>query len=184
MFLPLAGQLETGPGRPLMVWASEIFGANPVCVAWFITASVSAFHHSPAILYRFAYYKKVSKFQTCRAHRDTSWSVFLGSKLTQYDGNFSEGLRERVRNMSFGKNDNGAIKGCSKPWDMCMPPQCSSLANDRKIVHITLPCLNWTLCDVGRSICPATSQLANSMPEKSIKCWENANNHNKLVRGV
>lgn len=31
-----------------MVKASERFGAPPVCCAWLITVSVSAFHHSPA----------------------------------------------------------------------------------------------------------------------------------------
>jgi hypothetical protein len=30
-----------------MVKASETFGPPPVCSAWLITASVSAFHHSP-----------------------------------------------------------------------------------------------------------------------------------------
>ena len=38
----------TGPGCPLIVWASETFGANPDFKASFITASVSDFHHSPA----------------------------------------------------------------------------------------------------------------------------------------
>ena len=30
--------------------------------------------------------------------------------FTQYNGDFFEGLRERVWNMSFGKNDNGTMK--------------------------------------------------------------------------
>lgn len=32
-----------------MVKASDKFGPLPVCNAWLITASVSAFHHSPAV---------------------------------------------------------------------------------------------------------------------------------------
>jgi hypothetical protein len=47
--VPCVEQLETVPGRPLMVWASETFGANPDLRASLITASVSDFHHSPTI---------------------------------------------------------------------------------------------------------------------------------------
>lgn len=48
LVIPLAEQLYNGPGRPLIVYASETFGPPPVCKAWLITASVSTFHHSPA----------------------------------------------------------------------------------------------------------------------------------------
>ena len=47
MLVPSVEQLGTGPERPLIVCASDIFGGKPVCVAWLTTASVSAFHHSP-----------------------------------------------------------------------------------------------------------------------------------------
>ena len=47
-----------GPGRPLMVCASDMFGGNPDCVAWFITASTSAFHHSPTIAYFLVMFSK------------------------------------------------------------------------------------------------------------------------------
>ena len=49
MLVPSVEQLGTGPERPLIVCASDIFGGKPVCVAWLTTASVSAFHHSPKI---------------------------------------------------------------------------------------------------------------------------------------
>lgn len=39
-------QFGTAPGKPLMVWASETFGARPELKASFMTASVSDFHHS------------------------------------------------------------------------------------------------------------------------------------------
>lgn len=45
--VPWEEQLGKGPGKPLMVWASETFGGRPDFVAWFTTASTSAFHHSP-----------------------------------------------------------------------------------------------------------------------------------------
>ena len=47
-----------GPGRPLMVCASDMFGGNPDCVAWFITASTSVFHHSPTITYFLGMFSK------------------------------------------------------------------------------------------------------------------------------
>jgi len=47
--LPWDGQLETGPGCPLIVWASETLGANPEFRASLTTASVSDFHHSPTL---------------------------------------------------------------------------------------------------------------------------------------
>lgn len=46
--LPCDEQLESGPGWPLIVWASDTFGAKPDFRASLITASTSDFHHSPA----------------------------------------------------------------------------------------------------------------------------------------
>lgn len=40
------GQFGMDPERPLIVWASETFGANPDLRAALITFSVSDFHHS------------------------------------------------------------------------------------------------------------------------------------------
>ena len=50
-YIPCVEQLatETVPGSPLMVWASETFGANPDLRASLITSSVSDFHHSPTV---------------------------------------------------------------------------------------------------------------------------------------
>jgi hypothetical protein len=45
----LVGQKKSGPGFPFIVWESELFGATPELIAWLITDSVSAFHHSPIV---------------------------------------------------------------------------------------------------------------------------------------
>nr|AFK45038.1 unknown [Medicago truncatula] len=47
---------------------------------------------------------------------------------------------------------------------MCMPKKCSSLTSNGEIVCITMSRLNWTLCDICRSISPTCSQLPNTMP--------------------
>lgn len=52
----------------------------------------------------------------------------------------------------------------SKPENMCMPPKCSSLSCEGKIVHIHLARLNRALGYVCRPISPACSQLSDSMP--------------------
>jgi hypothetical protein len=47
VLVPLEEQLYNGPGRPLMVYASETLGPAPVWRAWVITASGSTLNHSP-----------------------------------------------------------------------------------------------------------------------------------------
>lgn len=44
--LPVEEQFGLRPGYPLIVWASETFGARPDFIASLITSSVSDFHHS------------------------------------------------------------------------------------------------------------------------------------------
>jgi hypothetical protein len=63
--IPLAEQLYSGPGSPLIVYASETFGPPPVCRAWLITASESTFHHSPEMFFSlklYYYFKNKGKY--------------------------------------------------------------------------------------------------------------------------
>lgn len=43
---------NSGPGFPLMVCASDIFGGIPILFPCFTTSSTSSFHHSPVIFIR------------------------------------------------------------------------------------------------------------------------------------
>lgn len=74
---------------------------------------------------------------------------------TKDEKDFFVGLRKRVWNSLFWKNDYGSIESDPEPGDMSMPKQGPSLAYDGEIVHIALSCLDGALCDVSRSIRPS-----------------------------
>lgn len=107
---PLAEQLYKGPGRPLMVKASEIFGAPPDCNAWLMTVSVSAFHHSPTI------YRIIS-----RQHTYTKASRYQSQKPTENKGDFLVGLWERVGDSSSWEDDYRPVDCDTKPRNVRVP---------------------------------------------------------------
>ena len=72
--------------------------------------------------------------------------------------------REWIRHTKLRQDDNGTMDSGSKPENMSMPEERASLASDGEVVHVALPRLNRTLCDVCRSISPASSELPDSMP--------------------
>nr|AFK42084.1 unknown [Medicago truncatula] len=43
-------QGKSGPGFPLIVCASDIFGGNPIWFPWFTISSTSLCHHSPSTI--------------------------------------------------------------------------------------------------------------------------------------
>lgn len=47
MLLRFSEQGKSGPGFPLIVCASDIFGGNPIWFPCFSTSSTSLCHHSP-----------------------------------------------------------------------------------------------------------------------------------------
>ena len=73
-------------------------------------------------------------------------------------------LRKWIRNMAFRIDDEGAIYTRSYPRDVSVPPESSPLSCHSEVIYVSLSCLNWALSYVSRAICPARSQLSNSMP--------------------
>lgn len=132
-----------------MVNASEIFGAPPVAMAWFIIVSVSAFHHSPAKL---EHINPRFKHIVLTVTRDKKSCHVV---ITEYDRKFFERLRKRIRCMSFREDNNRSIQSSSQPRDMCMPPQSSSLSCNCEVINVRLVCLYRTLCYVRRSVRPS-----------------------------
>lgn len=78
------------------------------------------------------------------------------------------GCREWIRHAELRQDDDGAMDSGSQPENMSMPEERASLAGDGEVVHVALPGLNWTLCNVCRSIGPASSKLPDSMPTTNI----------------
>lgn len=84
--------------------------------------------------------------------------------LSKNNDDFLVGFREGIRNSPLREDDNGAVDGGPEPENVCVPEKCAALACDCEIVHVALPRLNWTLCNVCRSVSPTGSELPNSMP--------------------
>lgn len=66
------------------------------------------------------------------------------------------------------ENDERSVDSCPKPLEMSVPKESPSLANNGEVVHIALPCLNGTLCDISWPICPPALELSNSMPARAF----------------
>jgi hypothetical protein len=108
----LAEQLYSGPGSPLIVYASETFGPPPVCMAWLITASVSTFHHSPETFFELKFvllYIWIIKGKIHKTKLRVANNHIVES--TEDDGNFLVGFGKWVRNATLGKNDKRTIDG-------------------------------------------------------------------------
>lgn len=74
------------------------------------------------------------------------------------------GFGKGVREATLGEDDDGAMDSGPDPGDMGMVEEGSPLAYDGEVVGIALSALNWALRYVGRSICPSTPQLPDTMP--------------------
>lgn len=68
--------------------------------------------------------------------------------LTKKNGNFLVRFDKRIRSIFLREDNKWTIDSSSKPSDMCMPEESSSLANNGEVVHIALATLNGTLCDI------------------------------------
>lgn len=148
--IPLEEQLYKSPGRPLIVYASDTFGPPPVWRAWLITASGSAFHHSPA------FHQENSESSKIWQQRYVLAKTNLHSIITKYNWNFLVRLFERVRFISPWQDDQRTVDCCPHPRNVSMPEEGTSLASDCEVIGVTLASLYRTLCYICRSISPTT----------------------------
>lgn len=156
--LPLAEQGYKGPGKPLIVQASEELGPPPCNIISFSTVSISPFHHSP-VQVQHTNYDETHVFKMIFKRRKRS-RIF-----TENDGDIElDWCWKRERHAWCGTNDESAMNRSTLPREVCVPPKGSSLIDHSEVVCVSAACADGTLCYVRWSIGPPCSQLPHPVP--------------------
>lgn len=90
------------------------------------------------------------------------WVEVSERVVTKQDGLFRSGFK--IREGSFGVDNEGAIDSRTQPMSMCMPEVRPALVRHAKLICVRLPVPQRTLSYVCGSVRPIRQHLLNPMP--------------------